>query len=426
MKTRWKLAGSMFLVLLTLGVFTPRNAWSIPSFARKEKADCALCHTTVPRLNEYGFNYRKAGFRDPSDIGKELGDFNYADVYSARVQARYDVKRRDMGGDTDATTSNQLTLHEVTVYPLSGSFGKNYGSLVEMSMANEDFVEIENAYFRYTRGTENEWFSGRVGIFHPFEGYGASDRPFSLSRPFFQGSTSNNGTESTYFKMWGFDQAGVELAYVKNHTSFSATVFNGIYYDEADGKAFPAAGGHLQKPAGSENQDSKDIQLFVNHALDDAGSGLSLYYYYGKMDLPNTLAKNAVATSYENGFQRVAAYGSYALTPKFEAQGGFAWGQDDYPTDADANTETFTSQGFFGEADFHPTEITTVGGRYDWYDPSSDVDDNEKWGATLFVNHPFNDGFQVITEFKHVQQKRGGSLDDVKDDNFQVRFIWLQ
>ncbi len=429
MRSRWIIIGLALGIFLSLDIVVPQTAWSIPAFARKEGVGCAMCHTTVPRLNEYGFKYRKAGFRDPGDIGKELDSFNYADVFSARVQARFDVKRRDMGSN-NKTTSNQLNLHEVTLYPLSGSFGKHYGSLFELSMANEDFVEIENAYFRYTWGNENAWWSARLGIFHPFEGYGASDRPFSLSRPFFQGATSNNGTGSTYFKMWGFDQAGAELAYVKNHTTMSVTLYNGIFVadDEGSYKAFPAAGGHLTKTAGFQNDDSKDVQLFLNQALDENGSGLSVYYYYGQADLPmpgvSSTAFDATS-SFENDFHRVAAYGSFLATQQVEFNGGFAWSRDNFVADSLGTIDTFTGQGFFGEADFHPSDITTVGGRFDWYDPSTDIDNNQMWGATAFANLPLNDGLQFIVEYQHKQQKRG-TMEDLKDDNFQLRLIWLQ
>jgi len=421
--------GTALAMFLILGTMIPQPAWSIPAFARKEGVTCSMCHTTVPHLNEYGFRYRKAGFRDPGDIGKELDSFNYADVFSARVQARFDVKHRDMGNNM-TTTSNQLNLHEVTLYPLSGSFGKHFGSLMELSAANEDFLEIENAYFRYTAGNEDAWYTIRFGLFHPFEGYGASDRPYALSRPFIQGSTANNGAgNATYFKLWGFDQAGMELAYVKNHTTASVTLFNGTFVtnDEGKYKAFPAAGGHLTKTAGFKNSDSKDVQVFLNQAIDENGSGLSAYYYYGQSDLPipGVAPSNFMpSTSFENDFHRVAGYGSYVLSPQFEVMAGASWGRDN-SADTLGTISTFNSQGFFGEADFHPSDITTVGGRFDYFDPSTDIDNNQKWGATAFANVPLNDGLQFIAQFQHVQQKRG-TMADLKDDNFQLRMIWIQ
>lgn len=43
------------------------------------------------------------------------------DVFAARIQAQFTSSHRNDSGV--ATTSNQLTLTEVTLYPISGSFG---------------------------------------------------------------------------------------------------------------------------------------------------------------------------------------------------------------------------------------------------------------------------------------------------------------
>lgn len=93
---------------------------------------------------------------------------------------------------------------------------------MELSTSNEDFFEIENAYFRYTRGDSIQSISARVGIFHPFEGFGASDRPFSLSRPLFQTQVANqNG--STFFTPWNFDQSGLEVEYGRGNWDLGET-----------------------------------------------------------------------------------------------------------------------------------------------------------------------------------------------------------
>jgi hypothetical protein len=218
----------------------------MPNFARKTGMDCTACHTTIPRLNETGFLFRKAGFRMPEEIG-DPQSMTMNDAFTARIQMRFDSNRRNDPGPsgTVKTRSNQLTFHEVTLYPLSGSFGKHYGSLTELSIAGEDFVEIENAYLRYARMAGKGFVSGRLGIFHPFEGYGASDRPFSLSRPFLQTQAANHNG-STFFTPWNFDQAGLELAYVHDKTSVSATLFNGIVIADEEDRSRPS-----RRPAAS-------------------------------------------------------------------------------------------------------------------------------------------------------------------------------
>ena len=69
-------------------------------------------------------------------------------------------------------------------------------------------------------------------------------------------------------------------------------------------------------------------------------------------------------------------------------------------------------------------EHVTLGARYDFFDPSADVDDNELTAVTGFANLALDDGLQGIAEFKHQQRKRG-TIEDLKDDNFQLRVIWI-
>jgi len=399
---------------------------AMPNFARKYNVDCAVCHTTIPRLNGVGLDFRKAGFRNPEEIGKDVKT-KFVDTLAARIQMRYDYKDRKDAGKS--TVTNQLTFHEVTLYPLSAAFGPNLGSLMELSIANEDFVEIENAYLRYVAGRSDAWFSARLGIFHPFEGYGASDRPYSISRPFLQTNAANHNG-STLFTPWGFDQSGLDVAYAFKQTSISATVFNGLVVknDEGAFKAFPAAGGELQKAKGFRNTNAKDFQLTLTRALKDDGSGLTLYYYNGAIDLPipGTAPDDfGAATSWSDPFYRFAAYANYRVHPKVDLQAAYQWGQDHfYDPVRRSKAGTFKSRGYFGEVDADLNAHLTVGARYDWFDPSDRKAGNEKRGFTLFANAPMNNGVQAIAEYQHVQQKRG-TAPDLKDDNFQIRFIWI-
>jgi len=409
------------------GLLAPSAARAMPNFARKYKLECSMCHTTIPRLTEYGYQFRKAGFRPPEEMSGEPTKNEFGDTFTARIQGRYDYQHRDDAGKT--TTNNQITLHEITLYPLSSAFGKHYSSLMELSILNEDFVEIENAYFRYSRGKQESFFSGRVGIFHPFEGYGASDRPYSIDRPFIQTVVANqNG--STFFTPWNFDQAGLEGAYVYKRTSVSATIFNGLYVTDDEGayKAFPAAGGELQKQPGFTKRNSKDFQLFVNQILNADGSGASFYYYHGNSNLPKPGVKPedfGPGTTFENGYDRLALYANYRFLPKLEAQGAYQFGKDAFfdPVAGNANA-TFKSKGWFGEVDVPASAHLTLGVRYDWFDPSDRKSHNTRTGLTFYTNVPFNDGLQAIVQYRHIDQQRLG-LANVKDDNFQVRLIWI-
>ena len=399
---------------------------TMPNFARKYNMACTACHTTIPRLNQFGYEFRRAGYRLPEEIGTAQ-DVKFENTFAARIQPNFAYASHKVGGTT--TTTEQLTFQEVTVYPLSASFGKYYGSLMELSVSPEDFFEIENAYFRYTRGDSTHSVSVRVGVFHPFEGYGASDRPYALSRPAFQTvAASQNG--STFFTPWGFDQSGLEVAYGRGPTTVSATVFNGIFVtnDEGSFKGFPNTGGNLVRASGFKDRNSKDVQVFVNHALRLNGSGVSGYFYSGTVDLPIPgTAPDAFdpTTSFTNRFYRLAVYASWLFTPHVGVQGGYQMGRDHfYNTTTASASETFNSNGYFAEVFAPVSRNFTPGLRYDAFRPSTDVSGNDRTAITAYANVPFVDGLQFIGEVKHVRQERPG-LSAVTDNSFNLRLIWI-
>src|SRR5256712_9446477 len=185
---------------------------------------CLAVPATLPRLNETGYKFRAAGFRLLEEIGKaEEKKFELGDYFAARLQARYDYQATNQpnsapvanvigGTPGPRTTTNALSFQEFTLYPLTGSWGKYFGSLAELSTSPEDVFEIENAYVRFVFGKSDKFFTSRVGILQPWEGFGASDRPFSNARPFFHTvPISAGGRAIPYvFQSWGLDEAGLE------------------------------------------------------------------------------------------------------------------------------------------------------------------------------------------------------------------------
>lgn len=75
-------------VLLT-SLLCAREAYGVPTFARRYKTSCATCHTVFPRLNPFGQAFRAAGYRFPAgedeamvkDEPIELGVDVYKEVF---------------------------------------------------------------------------------------------------------------------------------------------------------------------------------------------------------------------------------------------------------------------------------------------------------------------------------------------------------
>ncbi|GBE32827.1 hypothetical protein BMS3Bbin05_01750 [bacterium BMS3Bbin05] len=165
---------ALMIFMAGLSVFSTKSE-AMPNFARKYSADCTMCHTIIPQLNRIGYEFRMAGYRLPSEIGKDEKTFKLGDFFAARIQTHYSWKKHTDVNSANDHTDSQLKFKEFTMYPLTGSWGKYFGSLAELSVGIPEEWEVENAYVRGVYGNENGWFEGRVGVFHAWEGFGASD-----------------------------------------------------------------------------------------------------------------------------------------------------------------------------------------------------------------------------------------------------------
>src|SRR5215467_11780827 len=54
------------------------NAEAQPSWSRKYNAKCTLCHTTYPRLNRTGYEFKRLGYRMPHEVTSKEGGTNTA------------------------------------------------------------------------------------------------------------------------------------------------------------------------------------------------------------------------------------------------------------------------------------------------------------------------------------------------------------
>jgi hypothetical protein len=483
------------LFAITLwGLVAARDASAMPNFARKLGVPCETCHTTIPRLNETGYKFRAAGFRLPEMIGKsEEQKFELGDYFAARVQARYDTQVTNQPNGAPVanvinnvagprTTTNSLSFMEATLYPLTGAWGKYFGSLSELSTSPEDVFEIENAYVRFVYGKSDKFFTSRVGIFHPWEGFGASDRPFSNVRPFFQTNPISAGGRGIpfVFQPWGLDEAGLELGADIKRLSIRAAVLNGTLI-RWEGEAnsflpFPAQTGPwkganqataaLTKPFDSPAHSTPDFSANATYILHSDGGGISLLYYHGNVATPThctdgtAIGKNnadtgepcgvtgasasaphgtvgntefdlSTATAYRNNFDRVALYGSYPIGKRFLPQGGFQYGRDTIPVDAvnfpiASTLKKFDSKGAFAEGSYMFNQYVTAGVRYDWYKPKYAASTfNTQWAVTPYVNIPLQNGFQIIAEYQHRDFQLTAS-NHRQNDTFQARIIFIK
>ena len=455
----------------------------MPLWARRFNVSCNHCHTTIPRLNGTGYKFRAAGFRMPEDIGTEsTGKYELGDFFSARIQSRFDMQVTNqpngaavanvVGGIPGArTTTVAPSFMEATLYPLSGSWGKHFGSLVELSASPEDFFEVENAYIRAVFGTEKSFFTSRIGVFHPWEGIGGSDRPFSNGRTLFQTVVqSPSGRAVPYlYQPWGLDEVGVEVGGEFEKLSVRAAILGGAFmrwsaeanqfiaYPSQTGpwKGANQAVSSLGRPFDYVAHNSPDFSANVTYTLHENGGGISLLYYRGSIATPtkctdgtaigkanassvvcgvaaataaapygtvgNTDFDFTNATAFRNDFDRIGLYASYPIGKHFLPQVGYQRGKDTNP-----DGTTFTSSGMFFEGAYSFSIYATVGARYDIFKPNDAVK-SKQWAFTPYVNIPLQNGLQIIAEY----QRRDFEISPAgayhrQNDTFQLRVIYIQ
>src|SRR5262249_60826287 len=113
-----------------------RTVFAMPMFARKLGVPCSTCHTSPPRLNETGFQFRAAGYRMPSQIGKaDEKPFKFFDYNGVRLQARYDATKARTGHD--ASHNNNFNLFAAELYAFTGSWGKHLSSNLKATIYPE-------------------------------------------------------------------------------------------------------------------------------------------------------------------------------------------------------------------------------------------------------------------------------------------------
>ena len=471
------------LALLLGLLFTIQDASAMPMFARKLGVPCATCHTTIPRLNETGYKFRAAGFRLPEFIGKpQEAKFELGDYFSARAQARYDTQMTNQpngapqasvvgGVQLTRTTTNGFSLQAFTLYPLTGSWGKYFGSVAELSVSPEDFFEVENAYVRFVFGNEKRFFTSRVGIFHPWEGFGASDRPYTNARPLFQTNPVSAGGRGVpyVFQSWGLDEVGLELGGDINKLSVRAAILGGTFtrWDEEANAflPFPAQTGPwkganqavaaLGKSFDSVAHNTPDFSANATYLLHPNGGAVTLLYYRGNVATPTrctdgtkigatnaagevcgVTAASAAAPfgtagmtdfdftaaggAFRNNLDRVAAYLSYPLGKRFLPQAGFQFGRDTNP-----NGTKFDSKGAFVEGAYEISEKLTAGLRYDFWKPKYAANAFGQWAITPYVSIPLQNGFQVIAEYQH-RDFQINTANHRQNDTLQARIIFIK
>lgn len=154
---RWsvpRVASAAVALSLALAAL-PRPAQAIPAFARKYGVSCAMCHSPVPRLNDFGETFAANGFefamgevpRDTINTGDPLLRLQRDIPIGVRVDAYQRILSKKAAGE--ATFDQQLPY---TVKVLSGGQVADKISYYMYFLASErgEVAGLEDAYLQFT------------------------------------------------------------------------------------------------------------------------------------------------------------------------------------------------------------------------------------------------------------------------------------
>jgi hypothetical protein len=441
-----------FLLMLTMTGFV-RTSEAMPNFARKYNLPCSGCHAVVPRLNEFGWKFRAAGYRLPEEIGKPVQNFNIGDYFAGRLNVSVNDLSTTKADPGSASVNNfNMQFAGASIYALFGAITKNVSTEMELSFnppsptnngtSGLSFpVGVSTASVGYYTGSENSWFSARAGIINTIQGYGSSDRGIGSGSAMMTSAFAINLPAMAVgdkivpgYTGVGGGNMGIDLGYVYNRTALHAEILSGYAYDAKD-KPFAAVGGGAAKPTGTApSANSLDFMVFANQILTEDGGGLSAVYYHGTADInTNTSAKTSNNDSlfWTNNFSRWAVYASYPIE-KALLLAGYESGLDKtWTLKSFSYADDAKSHGFFAEADYAITDLVGFGVRYDLVNPNTSQNNNKITQITGFVNYSFGDGLQLIGQYSAKSTNTPAAngtdlLGTAKNNTFVLRISWIQ
>jgi hypothetical protein len=383
-----------FLVVAAALYVLPRSSEAVPAFARKYGYNCTMCHSSFPRLNDYGERYRQNGYQVP---GREAEDKTVLDSpppFAVRMS----------GGYANYTYKNTPDVQETTEFLMNGVDVLSAGLLTQ----NIGYFAVILPEITESKGVEGQkgtlesgnvifsnlgtpWMNVRVGRFEP------ASTAFSVKRKL---------TVAPY-EVYSFGAPGcVTFADTQDGLELSG-----------QGRGVGYALGYLNGSESNRSDDSpEDVYARASVVLgagegQTAGQRLGVIGYLGQ-----ARPDGAEEQSDRQGLSRFG--GDVSLNLKqCNLAVQYVVGEDDrlfWNTDDDVE---FT--GGFVELSYMPRTSVVGFARYDWVDTPSEIDqDIERWTGGL--RYYFVDNLALHMEYSQ-RTEHQPAAEDATEDLFAAR-----
>src|SRR6266545_8125867 len=128
-----------FIAVVVEGVLlaSVRESEAIPAWARKYNADCSMCHyAAVPRLNTFGQQFRRAGYRTPDEFNKDQDVTKVGDFLAVRLRTRLNYENKE--GQIERS---EFKLNDATFF-YAGPVTQNFSGFVESEIGSTGEIEL--------------------------------------------------------------------------------------------------------------------------------------------------------------------------------------------------------------------------------------------------------------------------------------------
>lgn len=372
----WKQGLSILAIGYGLGCVATPTASAMPMFARKYKVDCSMCHAAVPRLNSTGFKFKAAGYRMEWEIGKDQDDSvlkleNYTafvSILNAPLQTQLNQANQQ------STTTLSVGANEIDVHPITGSFGKYWGSGFELDGLPSGQVSLNQAFLTFTTGSADSFGAAQVGVIPNFLGYGILDRPAAVSTPVVLSESANNPILDTLFNWANPRAAGVALSYWTGDTYINGSIRNRLI-STSNGIDGLGGSGHMG-----------DILLSVTQFLDHIGSGsaLTAFYYKGLSEVPMSSGGTAL---YGDSFNHLGLAVNKYFSDEINVYAGAGWNTDQgFDAVTGSTNQALHSFGTFAGLEYFWSPTLMAGARLDQFRTDLSLPDTEILGGAAYLN----------------------------------------
>jgi hypothetical protein len=361
LKYRPQIVAILLICLISTLLVSVRESRAIPAWARKYNADCAMCHyAAYPRLNSFGLQFRRMGYRTPVEINKdqEISNVNHFLAGRIRSQFAYDNTR----GTKERT---EFRTPEISLL-YGGAFSRHFSGYARASSDGSSSVFTGQLIGLY--GTAKDFVTARVGYMPTllFNGVGGFDRPVGLSVPTIYASPLTRNSSPTTLPTLNVliqGQRGAELSYVHGSGRLFAIATNGF---DNNGAAAARIG---------DIDPQKDFQVGYDYILDEIASGFTVFYYNGTThgSLTTTAQGIPVTTGNKMSFSRFGINVNKVFTLPgfgfFELMGGYVRSYDNTPAPPPAGRTDVQ-----GNAGYIETQQYITGPELTFYERFSIID----------------------------------------------------